>query len=65
MNKISIAVHGGAGTILRSNMTDSLQKEYEMGLTEAISKGYNVMAGGGSSLDAVAAAVASLEGFPL
>lgn len=65
MNKISIAVHGGAGTILRSSMTDGLQKEYENGLSEAINKGYELMAAGGSSLDAVAVAVASLEDFPL
>lgn len=60
-----IAIHGGAGTILRSTMTPQLQQQYEDGLQQARDAGYAVLAGGGSALDAVAAAVASLEDFPL
>ena len=62
---ISIAIHGGAGTILRSTMTPELQLQYETGLQNALNAGYNILAGGGSSLDAVEAAVASMEDFPL
>ncbi len=65
MGNISIAIHGGAGTILRSNMTPELQQQYEGALKAALDKGYNILTTGGSSLDAVQAAVVSLEDFPL
>lgn len=64
-NQITIAIHGGAGTILRNEMTPELQQQYEQGLHDALDTGYAILAGGGSSLDAVEAAVASLEDFPL
>ncbi len=64
-NNISIAIHGGAGTILRNEMTPELQQQYEQGLHNALDKGYSILSVGGSSLDAVEAAVASLEDFPL
>ncbi len=64
-HKIAIAIHGGAGTILRSTMTPDLQTQYEEGLRAALDAGYSILEAGGSSLDAVAAAVASLEDFPL
>ena len=62
---ISIAIHGGAGTILRSIMTAELQSSYEQALRIAAEAGYNILDGGGSCLDAVAAAVVSLEDCPL
>ncbi len=64
-NKFSIAIHGGAGTILRSTMTPELQLQYETGLQNALNAGYKILEDGGSSLDAVEAAVVSLEDFPL
>lgn len=64
-NKFSIAIHGGAGTILRSSMTAELQAQYEQGLNDALMAGYAILQQGGSSLDAVEAAVMSLEDFPL
>ena len=64
-NIFSIAIHGGAGTILRSSMTPELQQQYEAGLQQALDKGYGILEAGGSSLDAVEAAVSSLEDFPL
>ena len=64
-NSISIAIHGGAGTILRSSMTPELQQQYEVGLQEALDAGYKILDAGGSSLDAVEVAVMSLEDFPL
>ena len=60
-----LAIHGGAGTILRSSMTAELQLQYEQGLNVALDAGYTVLTSGGSSLDAVEAAVASLEDFPM
>lgn len=60
-----IAIHGGAGTILKSSMTPALQREYETGLQQALDAGYNILANGGSSLDAVEASVIVLEDYPL
>lgn len=64
-NKIIIAVHGGAGTILRSQMTTEKEAVYLKGLSDALNMGYKVLENGGSSIDAVTAAVQSLEDFPL
>ena len=65
MAKIALAVHGGAGTILRSLMTPELEREYCGGLEAGLKAGWDVLQKGGSSLDAVEAAVVSLEDFPL
>ncbi|HLO71984.1 MAG TPA: isoaspartyl peptidase/L-asparaginase [Flavipsychrobacter sp.] len=62
---IRLAIHGGAGTILRSCMTAELQQQYEQGLQDALQAGYSVLQSGGSAVDAVQAAVVSLEDFPL
>jgi beta-aspartyl-peptidase (threonine type) len=64
-SNISIAIHGGAGTILRSTMTPQLQKQYEEALKAALDAGYSVLVTGGSSVDAVEASVRSLEDYPL
>ena len=47
---IRLAIHGGAGTILRSSMTAELQQQYEQGLQDALQAGYSVLQGGGLSL---------------
>jgi beta-aspartyl-peptidase (threonine type) len=65
VHKTGIAIHGGAGTILRSTMTPELQMQYEGGLQAALDAGYAILDAGGSAVDAVAAAVASMEDFPL
>src|SRR5262245_35976475 len=65
MSKIALAVHGGAGTILRSQMTPALEAEYRSGLETALKVGWEILSKGGSSLDAVEATVCSLEDFPL
>lgn len=65
MNKIALAIHGGAGTILKSQMTAKLEAEYRHGLETALKSGWSILELGGSSLDAVEAAVCSLEDFPL
>lgn len=61
----ALALHGGAGTILRSAMTPEKQAAYEQALKEALNAGYVILEQGGSSLDAVTAAVVSLEDCPL
>lgn len=65
MGKIALAIHGGAGTILKSQMTPALEAEYRNGLETALRIGYEILERGGSSLDAVEATVCSLEDFPL
>ena len=61
MRDFSIAIHGGAGTILKADMTPELEAAYVSGLAEALTAGYNLLANGGTALDAVSAAVRSLE----
>ena len=65
MNKTALAIHGGAGTILRSEMTVELETEYRAGLENALKKGFEVLQKKGSALDAVEASVIELENFPL
>jgi beta-aspartyl-peptidase (threonine type) len=61
----AIAIHGGAGTLSRDEMTPAQEKEYRAGLDEALNAGYAVLARGGSSLDATVTAVRVLEDNPL
>ncbi|MFN8309999.1 MAG: isoaspartyl peptidase/L-asparaginase [Chitinophagales bacterium] len=65
MQKIAIAIHGGAGTIIRKNMTPEKEAPYNEALKAAVLLGYNVLKKSGSSLDAVETAVAALEDCPL
>jgi beta-aspartyl-peptidase (threonine type) len=61
----SIAIHGGAGAVPRSTLTAGREQRCRDGLAAALDAGYAVLEQGGSSLDAVAAAVTSLEDNPL
>ena len=65
MNQYAIAIHGGAGTILRSTMTEEKEIAYRVALQEAIFSGENILKEGGSSIDAVETAIRSLEDCPL
>jgi L-asparaginase / beta-aspartyl-peptidase len=65
MSQYAIAIHGGAGTILRSTMTKEKEAAYKKGLEDAIIAGENILKTGGSSLDAVEVAIRSLEDCPL
>ena len=60
-----LVIHGGAGTILRQNMSPEKEKAYTAGLEEALKKGYSILENGGSSLDAVEVVVKTLEDNPL
>jgi L-asparaginase / beta-aspartyl-peptidase len=61
MGAFAIAIHGGAGTILRSLMTADQEQAYINALNEAVNAGYDVLSGGGTAIDAVTAATVSLE----
>jgi len=63
-NRIALAVHGGAGTIERSKMTPEREREYRAGIENALRAGREILDRGGSSLDAVEAAVRVLEDDP-
>lgn len=65
MKKYAIAIHGGAGTILRHLMTAEKEAQYKQGLLDAITAAEHILSKGGNSLDAVEAAVISLENFAL
>jgi beta-aspartyl-peptidase (threonine type) len=65
MNRIALAVHGGAGTIAREAMTAAREKAYRDALELALRRGHGVLAEGGAALDAVEAAVRVLEDSPL
>ena len=60
----SLAIHGGAGTMDRARMSAEQQAEYEAALGAALDAGAQVLAEGGSALDAVEAAVVVLEDDP-
>ncbi|MGG9960796.1 isoaspartyl peptidase/L-asparaginase family protein [Ferruginibacter sp. SUN106] len=61
MQKLSIAIHGGAGTILKEDMTPELEAAYLKGLNDALSAGYAVLEEGGTAVNAVKAAIVILE----
>ncbi|OFY87879.1 MAG: beta-aspartyl-peptidase [Bacteroidetes bacterium RIFCSPLOWO2_12_FULL_35_15] len=65
MNPYAIAIHGGAGTILRSTMTPEKEANYKNGLEEAINSAETILKKGGTSIDAVEAAIKTLEDNPL
>jgi beta-aspartyl-peptidase (threonine type) len=59
-----MVIHGGAGTILKKNMTPEKEKAYKEKLTEALQTGYNLLKAGKISLDAVEATVRVMEVHP-
>ncbi len=65
MKPFAIAIHGGAGTILQTLMTPEKELMYTQALQAAVHAGHAILKNGGNSLDAVEAAVVSLENFPL
>jgi beta-aspartyl-peptidase (threonine type) len=61
MSTYALVIHGGAGTILKEDMTPQLEKAYEQGLNAALQAGYAVLESGGSAINAVKAAIVVLE----
>jgi L-asparaginase / beta-aspartyl-peptidase len=60
-----LAIHGGAGTLPRAEMSGAMEGKYRSGLDAALDAGYAVLQRGGTSLDAVTRAVTVLEDNPL
>jgi len=60
-----IAIHGGAGTLPRADMSAEAERSYRAGLQQAIDAGFAVLQAGGTSMDAVTRAVVLLEDNPL
>ena len=60
-----IVIHGGAGTILKENMSDSLEQAYKAKLEEAIRTGHEILANGGTALEAVQRTINVMEDSPL
>lgn len=61
MSTFTIAIHGGAGTILKEDMTPELEQAYTDALQEALQAGYAVLERGGTALNAVKVACVVLE----
>jgi beta-aspartyl-peptidase (threonine type) len=61
----ALAIHGGAGTILKENMSAEKEKAYKNKLDEALKTGYEVLETGGSALDAVVKTIQVMEASPL
>ena len=60
-----LAIHGGAGTLPRAEMSEERELKYRAGLAAALDAGYALLQAGGTSLDAVTRAVMALEDNPL
>lgn len=65
MENFVLVIHGGAGTILKKNMTPEKEEAYKNKLTESLQTGYDVLKNGGTSEEAVQAAIMILEDSPL
>lgn len=61
MSDFTIVIHGGAGTILKTDMTPALEQAYTDGLQQALDLGYEVLEQGGTAVNAVKAALVILE----
>jgi len=65
MNTFSIAIHGGAGTLVKGMMTPELETRYKAALQLALNEGYKTLESGGTAIEAVEKAVVILENSPL
>jgi beta-aspartyl-peptidase (threonine type) len=61
MSNYTLAIHGGAGTIRREDLTPELETAYRQGLEAALAAGFTVLEKGGSAVEAVKTATISLE----
>jgi beta-aspartyl-peptidase (threonine type) len=62
---LTIVIHGGAGALAPGRYTPAEEAEYKAKLTEALNAGYAILENGGSSLDAIEAAIVLMEDSPL
>lgn len=63
--KYVVVIHGGAGTILKKDMSTELEEQYRAKLKEALTQSYQKIKEGKSSLEAVEAAIVVMEDSPL
>ncbi len=61
MQRYTLTIHGGAGTILKADMTPELEKAYAEGLRIALEAGFAVLEEGGTAVNSVKAALVVLE----
>jgi beta-aspartyl-peptidase (threonine type) len=61
MQRLTLVIHGGAGTINKEEMSDELEQAYLKGLQDALNGGFAVLQEGGSAVNAVKAATVILE----
>ena len=61
MQQFSLVIHGGAGTILKEDMSPALEQAYQVGMQEALDAGYKVLQNEGSAVDAIQTAIVILE----
>lgn len=61
----AIVIHGGAGTILKENMSPEMDLAYRTSLDSALTIGENILANGGAAIDAVEQTIHFLEDSPL
>ncbi|PCH39449.1 asparaginase [Wolfiporia cocos MD-104 SS10] len=59
--KYTLVIHGGAGTMDKGRSTPELRAQYKAALSRALVTGYQVLSTGGEAMDAVVAAVSSME----
>lgn len=65
MKTFSIAIHGGAGTLIKGLMTQELEQQYKSALKASREAGFKILERGGSAVGAVEIAVKLLEDSPL
>jgi beta-aspartyl-peptidase (threonine type) len=58
---IRLLIHGGAGEIRRSERAGELEQVYTQALAQSLAAGHAVLKAGGSSVDAVIAAIVVME----
>jgi L-asparaginase / beta-aspartyl-peptidase len=61
VQNVLFAIHGGAGTIRREDLTPEQERAYRDALTTALQAGYDVVRRGGEATDAVKAAIVTME----
>lgn len=65
IKKIAVVIHGGAGTIKRENMDSITEAAYRWKLNSALDTAYGILEKGGTSCDAIQAAIVLMENSPL
>ncbi len=61
---ISIVIHGGAGTIQRDQLSPEQEQAIKADLQQALDAGYEVLANGGNSTQAIITAIKIMEDSP-